>query len=125
MTKKEFLDEWKSKLKKAAQWNDEAAEINKLVIVLENYLYLENIKPLKDELHHKINFCNESLALLPIYRKWFREMSTLISSVRIAQNFKSKVFKEFVTRKLRNFDTVTFSIFPEKEILSSDSKDTH
>ena len=99
----EFMEEWKKRLKRAAQWNDDA-EINNLTRALESYLYLKNVRPLKDELHAKLNFCNQAISLLPIYRKWFSEMSTFISFIRVAHSFKSKDFKEFVTRKMGNYD---------------------
>jgi len=115
-----FLKDWRKRLKKAAQWNDDE-EITKLTHVLENYIYLKNIRPLKENLHSKLNFIGESLELLPIYRKWFSEMSTFISFIRVAQNFKSKDFKEYVTRKMKFYDAVTFSVFDEREKLKDDA----
>lgn len=119
-----FLSDWIKRLKKAAQWNDDE-EITKLTRVLENYLYLKNIKPLKEDLYTNLHFLDEALELLPIYRKWFSEMSTFISFIRVAQNFKSKEFKEYVTRKMRFFDSATFAVFDEKEKLKDDSTDNN
>ncbi len=107
------------KIKSAAQWNDNK-NLLKHLDDYEAFLYASKIRELEDKMYLYVGKANELTKLLEIYRSWFQQLCFFVRSVRIAQTWKSKKFKEFTLHRLKKFDVDTFDGYIEKKALESD-----